>query len=105
MPDSAPHSATARAAVRSLVASQIREVANAGMGEADILPFWFGEPDEVAPAFIRDAAAASLRAARRSIRRTSAFRRCATRSRVTLRDCTARSAPTGSPSLRPACRR
>ena len=60
MPDSAPHSATARAAVRSLVASQIREVANAGMGEADILPFWFGEPDEITPAFIREAAAASL---------------------------------------------
>ena len=60
MPDSAPHSATARAAVRSLVASQIREVANAGMGEADILPFWFGEPDEITPAFIREAATASL---------------------------------------------
>ncbi len=28
--------------------------------EADVLPFWFGEPDEVTPAFIRDAAAASL---------------------------------------------
>src|SRR4029077_15383617 len=62
MPDSAAHSATARAAVRSLVASQIREVANAGMGEADILPFWFGEPDEVTPAYIRDAAVASLAA-------------------------------------------
>ena len=60
MPDSATHSATARPAVRSLVASQIREVANAGMGDADILPFWFGEPDEITPAFIREAAAASL---------------------------------------------
>ena len=60
MPDSAPHSATARAAVHSLVASQIREVANAGMGDADILPFWFGEPDEITPAFIREAATASL---------------------------------------------
>ena len=60
MPDSAAFSATARRAVRALVASQIREVANAGMGEDDILPFWFGEPDEVTPAFIRDAAAASL---------------------------------------------
>ncbi|HEY5863069.1 MAG TPA: pyridoxal phosphate-dependent aminotransferase [Casimicrobiaceae bacterium] len=60
MPDSAPHSATARTAVRSLVASQIREVANAGMGEADILPFWFGEPDEITPAFIREVTAASL---------------------------------------------
>jgi len=49
-----------RAAVRSLVASQIREVANAGMGNPDILAFWFGEPDEVTPAYIRDAAVASL---------------------------------------------
>jgi aspartate/methionine/tyrosine aminotransferase len=50
----------ARSAVRALVASQIREVANAGMGEPDILPFWFGEPDEVTPAYIRDAAVASI---------------------------------------------
>ncbi len=50
----------ARPAVRALMASQIREVANAGLGEADVLPFWFGEPDEVTPAFIRDAAALSL---------------------------------------------
>jgi aspartate/methionine/tyrosine aminotransferase len=52
----------ARRAVRSLVASQIREVANVGMGDADILPFWFGEPDQVTPAYIRDAAVASLHA-------------------------------------------
>ena len=51
---------TARAAVRSLPASQIREVANAGIGDPDVLPFWFGEPDEITPAFIRDEAAASL---------------------------------------------
>jgi aspartate/methionine/tyrosine aminotransferase len=50
----------ARHAVRSLVASQIREVANVGIGDAAILPFWFGEPDQVTPAFIRDAAVASL---------------------------------------------
>jgi aspartate/methionine/tyrosine aminotransferase len=52
----------ARHAVRSLVASQIREVANVGMGDVDILPFWFGEPDQVTPAYIRDAAVASLHA-------------------------------------------
>ena len=46
--------------MRSLVASQIREVANVGMGDADMLAFWFGEPDEVTPAFIRDAAVAAL---------------------------------------------
>ncbi len=54
--------AAARTAVRALVASQIREVANAGLGEADILPFWFGEPDEVTPAYIREAAVASINA-------------------------------------------
>src|SRR5438034_8512431 len=62
MNDRAPvtHDLHARSAVRALVASQIREVANAGMGEPDILPFWFGEPDEVTPAYIRDAAVASI---------------------------------------------
>src|SRR5260221_7763564 len=61
MPDSrsAP-SAAARPAVAALVASQIREVANEGMDDPDILAFWFGEPDEVTPPFIRDAGAASL---------------------------------------------
>ena len=53
---------SARNAVRSLVASQIREVANAGMGDRDILAFWFGEPDEVTPGYIRDAAVAALAA-------------------------------------------
>src|ERR1700687_3820046 len=52
----------ARNTVRSLVASQIREVANAGLGDPDILAFWFGEPDEVTPAYIRDAAVAALAA-------------------------------------------
>ena len=51
---------TARSAVQSLVASQIREVANAGLGDPNVLPFWFGEPDVVTAAFIRDEAAASL---------------------------------------------
>jgi len=54
------HEPCARGAVRALVASQIREVADAGMGEPDILPFWFGEPDEVTPQFVRDAAVASI---------------------------------------------
>ena len=38
----------------------IRQVANAGMGRADVLKFWFGESDEVTPQFIRDAAIASI---------------------------------------------
>jgi aspartate/methionine/tyrosine aminotransferase len=50
----------ARPAIRSLQASRIREVANAAMGRADVLAFWFGEPDAVTPAFIRDAAKHSL---------------------------------------------
>lgn len=58
---SAPHfGVAARDAIRALVASQIREVANAGLSDPAVLPFWFGEPDEVTPAYIRDAAVASL---------------------------------------------
>ncbi len=53
-------SSFARPAIHSLAASQIREVANAGLSDPDVLPFWFGEPDEVTPQFIRDEAAASL---------------------------------------------
>jgi aspartate/methionine/tyrosine aminotransferase len=50
----------ARAAARALEASQIRAVANAGIGDPDVLAFWFGEPDAVTPEFIRAAAAESL---------------------------------------------
>ena len=57
-----PYSATARAAIQNMRASPIREVANAGMGKSGVLPFWFGEPDEVTPAFIRQAAVAALEA-------------------------------------------
>jgi aspartate/methionine/tyrosine aminotransferase len=62
MPDMLPTAgdAGARAAVRALEASQIRAVANAAMGDSRVLAFWFGEPDTVTPAFVRDAAAASL---------------------------------------------
>src|SRR5439155_4659696 len=58
----ATHDLGARRVVRALVASQIREVANAGMGDPDALPFWFGEPDEVTPEHIRNAAVASIAA-------------------------------------------
>ncbi|MEA3129334.1 MAG: hypothetical protein QOF46_1129 [Paraburkholderia sp.] len=57
-----PSIPNAREAVRALRSSQIREVANAGFGVADMLPFWFGESDRVTPAFIRDAASAALAA-------------------------------------------
>ena len=49
-----------RQTVLNLEESMIRQVANAGMGRGDVLKFWFGESDEVTPAFIRDAAIASL---------------------------------------------
>ena len=54
--------AVARDGIRALRASKIREVANAGMGRDDVLPFWFGEPDQVTPDFIRAAAVDSLAA-------------------------------------------
>jgi aspartate/methionine/tyrosine aminotransferase len=49
-----------RDAIVNLRASKIREVANAGMGRDNVLTFWFGEPDEVTPDFIRAAASESL---------------------------------------------
>ena len=52
--------AVARERIRSLRGSQIREIANAGMHDPDVLPFWFGEPDLVTPQYIRDAAIASI---------------------------------------------
>jgi aspartate/methionine/tyrosine aminotransferase len=57
-----PSIPNARDAVRALRSSQIREVANAGFGVEDVLPFWFGESDRVTPAFIRDAASSALAA-------------------------------------------
>jgi len=49
-----------RAAIQALPGSKIREVANAGLGRSDVLPFWFGESDEVTPEPIRQAAADAL---------------------------------------------
>ena len=49
-----------RQVIDRLPGSKIREVANAGLGLADVLPFWFGESDEPTPAAIRDAAIRSL---------------------------------------------
>ncbi len=51
-----------RQAVLNLEESKIREVANAGIGRTDVLPFWFGESDEVTPEAIRAAGIASLQA-------------------------------------------
>ncbi len=55
-----PAPAFARDTVLRLGASRIREVANEGMGREDVLAYWFGEPDGVTPAFIREAAKAAL---------------------------------------------
>lgn len=49
-----------REAIARLPGSRIREVANAGLGRADVLAFWFGESDEVTPREIRQAAADSI---------------------------------------------
>lgn len=54
------HPGTARPAVQALRASKIREVANAGMSRDDVVAFWFGEPDEITPDFIRQAAVDAL---------------------------------------------
>ncbi|HSV61537.1 MAG TPA: pyridoxal phosphate-dependent aminotransferase [Variovorax sp.] len=50
----------ARPEVRALRSSKIREVANAGLGRQDVLPFWFGEPDEPTPPVVRQAAIDAL---------------------------------------------
>jgi aspartate/methionine/tyrosine aminotransferase len=52
----------ARAPVRALAASKIRELVNEGLGNPDVLPFWVGEPDEPTPDFIRRAGIASIEA-------------------------------------------
>jgi aspartate/methionine/tyrosine aminotransferase len=57
-----PNPVAARAAVRALSASKIRELVNAGFGREDVLPFWVGEPDEPTPEFIRRAGIASIEA-------------------------------------------
>jgi len=59
MPDPR-YPSVARDDIRALRGSKIREIANAGMHDPDVLPFWFGEPDLVTPGFIRDAAVVSL---------------------------------------------
>jgi aspartate/methionine/tyrosine aminotransferase len=50
----------ARERVRSLAASKVREVANAGFGLPDVKAFWFGESDQPTPLFIREAAMTAL---------------------------------------------
>ncbi len=49
-----------RPVVRDIAPSQIREVAHLGMGRDDVVPLWFGEPDQPTPEFICRAAMAAL---------------------------------------------
>jgi aspartate/methionine/tyrosine aminotransferase len=49
-----------RPAVEAMPGSLIRAVAQSGMGLADVIPLWFGEPDTVTPGFIRAAAKRAL---------------------------------------------
>jgi aspartate/methionine/tyrosine aminotransferase len=56
----APSKFGLREQIVNLRQSKIRDVANAGIGRSDVLPFWFGEPDEATPQFIRDAATQSI---------------------------------------------
>src|SRR5262247_516737 len=51
---------SARASVRALTASKIRELVNEGQGRGDVLAFWVGEPDEPTPQFIRQAGIDSI---------------------------------------------
>jgi aspartate/methionine/tyrosine aminotransferase len=53
---------SARAAVRALTASKIRELYNEGIGRSDVVAFWVGEPDEPTPQFIRKAGTDSIAA-------------------------------------------
>ena len=54
------HATTARPAMEGLEGSLIRVVSAEGAGLSDVIPLWFGEPDEVTPGFIRDAAKRAL---------------------------------------------
>lgn len=48
--------------IAELPFSRIREISRIGMGRADVIPLWFGEPDRPTPDFIVDAATEAMRA-------------------------------------------
>src|SRR4051794_5343673 len=61
IPMSVPRpAAVARPLIHEVPGSRIREVANEAIGDPSVLPFWFGEPDCVTPAAIREAAKRAL---------------------------------------------
>ena len=45
-----------RRAIETLEGSLIREVAELNIGRDDVIPLWFGEPNEATPDFIKQAA-------------------------------------------------
>jgi aspartate/methionine/tyrosine aminotransferase len=49
-----------RSSLGALQESLIRKLANQAMGQAGVIPLWFGEPDRPTPDFIRDVAKSSL---------------------------------------------
>ncbi len=51
-----------RPRIAGLSASKIREVADAGLGQAGLIPLWYGESDVPTPAFICAAASRALQA-------------------------------------------
>ena len=104
------HSLSARPGVQALRSSKIREVANAGMGKEDVIAFWFGEPDEVTPEFIRRAGIEALERGETFYTQNLAFPNCARPSRLTSPGCTGPQALRSCPrttlrSPAPACRR
>ena len=72
-----------RRLIEQLPGSKIREVANAGLGQTDVLPFWFGESDEATPSVIREAGARSLLAGETFYSHNLVCRSCARRWRYT----------------------
>jgi aspartate/methionine/tyrosine aminotransferase len=49
-----------RPSVQALQPSLIRKLANTAIGQTDVIPLWFGEPDKPTPQFIRQAAKDAL---------------------------------------------
>jgi aspartate/methionine/tyrosine aminotransferase len=51
-----------RAAIRDMENQRIGEVSRLAIGDPNVIPLWFGESDQVTPAFIREAAVEALNA-------------------------------------------
>ena len=69
-----------RPAIRDAATSGIVEVFNYGRGRQGLIPLWVGEGDLPTPAFISEAAKASLDRGETFYTASAAFRTCARRS-------------------------